>query len=716
MVSKSKKKKKKKIKKQKKASKALKKRNNQRKGRNKFSQNKFLKTNSSLNTLIFSTISFIIGVILIFSFFDKAGPAGNAFKNLSLFLFAKLTYLLPFVFFGISIFYFLKRIEKKNLAIISTFIVFLALTAIFSTGKVGVFFAKPIEKYFGQILKNLIWITVLFVGILFFHQSLSKEKEQVEKIEIPRKVQPKIIPERKPLKRKISLKVFSFHKNKEKEKEKQKEKKAVLPKKVLLPPINLLEETKEPPLSGDIKKNSEIIKNTLQNFGIICEVTEVHIGPTVTQYCIKPAPGIKLSKITTLSNNLALALASHPIRIEAPIPGKSLVGIEVPNKRRSRVRLKELISSKDFQKSKNSLLFPLGRDVAGFEIYDDLTRAPHLLVAGATGTGKTMFLNNLILSLIFRNSPQDLRFLLIDPKRVEFSVYQDLPHLLCPVIHDVQKTIATLTWITKEMERRFKILAKSGTRDIFSYNRKFPDEKIPFIILIIDELADLMAARPREMEAGIVRLAQLARAVGIHLVLATQRPSVEVITGLIKANITSRIAFQVASQVDSRTILDTSGAEKLLGKGDLLFISARFAKPKRAQAPFVSEKEVREVVNFLAKNYSFELDSNILDIKNSLKEALDKEQETFIGGEFLAEDPLYERAKQLVIEAQKASASLLQRRLRIGYARAARILDMLEERGIIGPADGAKPREVYQKRENNFEQNNDGEFERDNDI
>jgi S-DNA-T family DNA segregation ATPase FtsK/SpoIIIE len=322
---------------------------------------------------------------------------------------------------------------------------------------------------------------------------------------------------------------------------------------------------------------------------------------------------------------------------------------------------------------------------------------PHLLVAGATGTGKTIFLNSLILSLVYRNSPKILKFILVDPKRVEFPVYSDLPHNLTDVIFDVQKTINALKWLVEEMERRFETLAKFKARDIFSFNKISIEKKIPpmpYIVLIIDELADLMAARGREVEAGIVRLAQLARAVGIHLVLATQRPSTEVITGLIKANITSRITFQVASQVDSRTVIDTAGAEKLLGRGDMLFLSAENPKPKRIQGAFVSEKEVQRVVGYLSSKYKKE---RIESLEEKLLEETG-EVEFFEGGEEL-EDPLYEEAKRIVIEAKKASASLLQRRLKIGYARAARLLDILEKRGIVGPPRGAKPREVYIKEE-----------------
>ncbi|RLC34901.1 MAG: hypothetical protein DRZ76_01640, partial [Candidatus Nealsonbacteria bacterium] len=464
-----------------------------------------------------------------------------------------------------------------------------------------------------------------------------------------------------------------------------------------MPPINLLESDKGVPTAGDIRANGAIIKRTLQNFGIQVEMSEVNIGPTVTQYTLKPAEGVKLSKITTLSNDLSLALAAHPVRIEAPIPGKPLVGIEVPNKTRTTVRLRNLIEHQNFQNSISNLILALGRDVSGNAVFADLAKMPHLLVAGSTGTGKTVCLNSIVLSLLYQNSPEILRFILIDPKRVEFPVYNDIPHLLTPVIYDAQKSVNALKWLIGEMERRFDILSQNRSRDIASYNEKMVSqnlEPLPYIVLIIDELADLMAARGREMEAGIVRLAQMARAVGIHLIVATQRPSVEVITGLIKANITSRITFQVASQVDSRTVLDTSGAEKLLGLGDMLFISAEISKPKRIQGVYISDKEVKKVVKYIKsdeKNHT-QPEELIADLSESIEKTLEDSGSSDFWGE--REDPLLGEAQRVVIEAKKASASLLQRRLRVGYARAARLIDMLEEKGVVGPGEGAKPREI----------------------
>ena len=474
------------------------------------------------------------------------------------------------------------------------------------------------------------------------------------------------------------------------------------------PPLNLLDGEKGSPKAGDVRANMQIIKRTFGNFGIPVEMGEVTIGPTVTQYTLKPAEGVKLSQISSLGNDLALALAAHPIRIEAPIPGRSLVGIEVPNQQAALVRLRHLLAPEEFRVSPYRLTFALGRDVAGSPFYAALERMPHLLIAGATGTGKTIALNALITALLYRNPPQMLRLLLIDPKRVEFPVFNDVPHLLTPVVVDIEKTIHALRWAVSEMERRFDVLSTSRTRDIASFNqaRRREEEPMPYLVIVIDELADIMAARGREAEAAIVRLAQMARAVGIHLVVATQRPSVEVITGLIKANITSRMAFQVASQVDSRTILDGAGAEKLLGNGDMLFVSAETSKPRRIQGTFVSEKEVRRVADFLKHSSAPQYAEGVTDPREG------EEGEWLGSGNGLDEDPLYEEAKRLVIQVRKASASYLQRRLRVGYARAARLVDLLEERGVVGPGEGAKPREVLfglQREERAAEQDEGGE-------
>ncbi len=450
-------------------------------------------------------------------------------------------------------------------------------------------------------------------------------------------------------------------------------------------PIDLLESSNKKPTSGDIEDGKKRIQKTLENFGIEVEMGETKVGPTVTQYTLKPAEGVKLSQITTLGNDLALALAAHPIRIEAPIPGKSLVGIEVPNQAVAVVKLKELLTSSEFKKRKSPLTVALGKDVAGATWLADLDPMPHLLVAGATGSGKSVCLNSILISLLYQNTPEQLKLILVDPKRVELSVYNDIPHLLTPVVNEIDKTINALRWVVSEMDRRYELLSKSGHRDIHTYNRD-NGNTMPFLVLAIDELADLMSVAANEVEAAIIRLAQMARAVGIHLVLATQRPSVDIITGLIKANITTRIAFSVASTVDSRTILDSSGAEKLLGRGDLLYISPQVSKPKRLQGAYVTDQEITRVVGHLKNQANPEYQEAVT------AKVIDKTLERDF--EDLADDELLGQAKELVIKAGKASASFLQRRLRIGYARAARLLDILEEQGIIGPGDGAKPREI----------------------
>lgn len=452
-------------------------------------------------------------------------------------------------------------------------------------------------------------------------------------------------------------------------------------------PMDLLDGSQSKPTSGDIRAQMQIIEKTLVNFGIQVEMGEISVGPTVTQFTLKPAEGIKLSQITTLHNDLALALASHPIRIEAPIPGKSLVGIEVPNRKVAVVNLKEVLSSSEFKHRKSNLMVALGKDVAGQNWVADLDKMPHLLVAGATGSGKSVCLNSILISLLYQNSPDDLKLILIDPKRVEFTVYNGVPHLLTPVITDVKKTINAFKWAITEMDRRFELLSKHGKRDIHAYNSESED-KMSYIVLMVDELADLMSVAAPEVEAAIIRLAQMARAVGIHLVLATQRPSVDIITGLIKANITSRIAFSVASAIDSRTILDTSGAEKLLGRGDMLYICPELSRPKRLQGAFVGDQEIKKVTDFLRQKGE----------PAYLEEVIELPKRAISGFDFDgSDDELLLEAKDVIFEAGKASASLLQRRLKVGYARAARLLDLLEEQGIIGPSLGAKPREILVK-------------------
>ncbi|PIR02957.1 MAG: cell division protein FtsK [Candidatus Magasanikbacteria bacterium CG11_big_fil_rev_8_21_14_0_20_43_7] len=453
------------------------------------------------------------------------------------------------------------------------------------------------------------------------------------------------------------------------------------------PEVSLLKTSRSKPTSGDIKSNATVIQETLAEFNIEVDMGEIRVGPTVTQYSLKPAKGVKISKITSLSNDLALALAAHPIRIEAPIPGKSLVGIEVPNEKTAMVSFKELLQSQEYAARPHNMMITLGKDVGGKIWMADLPKMPHMLIAGATGSGKTVCMNTLIMSLLFQNTAETLRFIMVDPKRVELTLYNGIPHLLTPVITNSQDTVHALKWTIGEMDRRFELLAKAGNRDINSYNEAHLQRKIPYLVFVIDELADLMATASNEVEAGIIRLAQMARAVGIHLLVATQRPSVDVITGLMKANIPTRVAFSVASITDSRTILDVAGAEKLLGRGDMLFSSAELSKPVRIQGAFITEDEMKNVVRYLKGGTQPVYDESITKKPKA-------GTTNMFGGLADDQDPMYEEAKQAILEGDKASASFLQRRLRVGYARAARILDELEEAGIIGPSDGAKPREI----------------------
>lgn len=466
-----------------------------------------------------------------------------------------------------------------------------------------------------------------------------------------------------------------------------------------LPPFDLLDEAKNTVDSGNIEANVSVIQKALADFGIEVEMGEVNVGPTVTQYTLRPAVGVKLSQIAGLQNDLALALSAHSIRMELPIPGKALVGIEIPNKTSAIVRLREVMQTKNFVDHSSRLAFALGRDVAGHPAISDLAKMPHMLIAGATGSGKSVSVNAFLISLLYRNTPQDVKFIIVDPKRVEMNLYNGIPHLLTPVITDHDKAVNALKWSVAEMDRRYRTLADAGKRNISEYNEA-AQNKMNYIVIVVDELADLMAVAQNEVEASIVRLAQMARAVGIHLVLATQRPSVEVITGLIKANITSRLAFAVASQIDSRTILDMSGAEKLLGNGDMLFITSEFQKPKRIQGAFIGEKEVKKVVDFFKKQTGAVIYND--EIVEKLKGPMSIPG---FNGDPDDGDELLGQAEEIVRQAGKASASLLQRRLRVGYARAARLIDLLEDRGVVGPGDGAKPREVYGAVEDSAEDN-----------
>ena len=475
------------------------------------------------------------------------------------------------------------------------------------------------------------------------------------------------------------------------------------------PSIDLLEKKQSPADAGDVNQNAQIIKDTLSEFDINVAMEGANIGPKVTQYTMRPPSGVKLTRITALETNIALNLAAQSIRMEAPIPGQKAVGIEVPNRKAADVRLYSILTSKQWLGTAEPLAFAIGKDIAGEAVIGELNKMPHLLIAGQTGSGKSVMINTLLTSLLYRNSPSEMKLILVDPKHVEMAMYQDIPHLLTPVITEDDKTISALKWAVNEMQRRYMLLAEHKVKDIKSYNQKVQDTStkitvndeagmpqehedgaMPYIVIVIDELADLMMVAARDVEALIVRLAQKARAVGIHLVLATQRPSVNVITGLIKANIPARIAFTVPSQIDSRTILDQAGAEKLLGQGDMLIITPEMSKPKRIQGALVTDAEVQKIITHLhlqsPPQYNDEVVAQPVQLNGKGGVVMD-----FDNG---SDDMMFKDAVRVVMDSGKASASLLQRRLRVGYARAARLIETMEDQGIVGPADGARPREV----------------------
>ena len=455
------------------------------------------------------------------------------------------------------------------------------------------------------------------------------------------------------------------------------------------PPLSLLSVGSDKKADrGDLKKNAAIIERTLESFGITAHVTEVNLGPAVTQYALEIALGTKLSKVTALSNDLAMALSAPTgqIRIEAPIPGRNLVGVEIPNRSLEFVTLKTMLSSELMQNAKSKLTVALGLDVAGNPVVTNVARMPHVLIAGTTGSGKSVLINSFIASLLFRVAPSEVKLILVDPKRVELIGYNGIPHLLTPVIVDVEKILSALKWALSEMDRRYKLFASAGVRNIDGYNELSGFQALPFIVIFVDELADLMAYAPVEVEDAICRIAQMARATGIHLIISTQRPSVDVITGLIKANIPCRIAFNVSSMVDSRVIIDMPGAEKLLGRGDMLYIPPDQAKPTRIQGTYVSEREIEKLVEFIkSKGAPVEYTEEVTSMPLTWRKGARGEE---------GKDDLFEEAVRVVCQYDRASASLLQRRLSIGYARAARILDQLETEGIVGPGEGAKPRDV----------------------
>lgn len=695
---------------------------------------------------MFGIIFFVLAILSILASFHKSGMVGNKIYDILMKLLGIGYFLAPLLFLLLGISFLRSNKRKLGWVKISGIIIFfISGLGVIETvwnekgGLIGNFISSPLVKLFDFYTSIIVLIALLAISsLIIFETKLNadsfsafikffKKKDEGDGID---ETEVKIandndnaeagIIEKKEEEDEINKKAKSkTDKTKEKEEESEfsiKTKRISYGKTYAPLPLSLLDRDSGKPEVGDIKANANIIKRTLMKFGIDVEMDEISIGPSVTRYSLKPAEGIKVSRIVALQNDLALALAAHPIRIEAPIPGKSLVGIEIPNSVKTTVGLGTILASDEYQHSGKPLLVSLGKSIPGKCYFGNMEKMPHLLIAGATGSGKSVTIHSIITSLLFRNSPEQMKFIMIDPKRVELTLYNKIPHLLTPVITDPKKTILTLKWAAKEMDRRYDILEAEKVRDIESYHKNILGNKktgknkesengkeenietMPYIIIVIDELADIMQSYPRELESAIVRLAQMSRAVGIHLILSTQRPSVNVITGLIKANIPTRIALQVASQIDSRTILDTGGAEKLLGAGDMLYIGAEMSKPVRLQSPFISETEVKKVVKYLTDAYIDEIPSGINFTENNEKNiAFD----SMLENESLEdEDELYEKAKEEVFKAGKGSTSYLQRRLGIGYQRAARLIDILEEKGVLGPANGSKPREVIGARDN----------------
>ncbi|MCM8800455.1 MAG: DNA translocase FtsK [Candidatus Omnitrophica bacterium] len=656
---------------------------------------------------------------------------GAYLAGIVLFLFGKSSLFIPLFIFWIGLRFFQQRnVEMRLIRIIGILFFLLSTSSLFGlfflkdeaksfgyAGFFGFFIAKFINNYFGSLGGYIILTSLTILGLILFTEVLlsnlflsiidktrhifkpifklrklsrlclkedsllSIKKEHftppiMEKSEQNLKKAPEIKP-----KIQIKIKPRSLE---------PQGKKSSEPKsgEYQLPSLDLLDSP--PPLEArqikeDLTSNARILEETLEDFGISAKVTNIERGPVITLYELEPAPGVKLNRIVALSDDIALSLKAQSVRIIAPIPGKGRVGVEVPNTQSSFVYLKEVLASKEFQTAKSKLTLALGKDIAGEPVIADLDEMPHLLIAGTTGSGKTVCVNSIILTLLFRNTPQDLRFLMIDPKMVELANFNDLPHLLCPVVTEAKKAYIVLNWVVNEMEQRYRLLAKVGARNIEAYNEK--QEKLPYIVVVIDEFADLMSVSSEQVENAVTRLAQLSRAVGIHLILATQRPSVDVVTGVIKANLPARISFKVASKVDSRTVLDMNGADKLLGKGDMLFLRPGESKLIRAQGCLVTDNEIVRVVDFIKSQSETLYDEEILK---------EQARPSLIEG---VKDELYDEAVRVIMESNQASVSILQRRMRLGYTRAARIIDMMEQEGLIGPFEGSRPRKILVDRE-----------------
>jgi len=626
---------------------------------------------------------------------------------------------------------------KSTLAIVALLVSFSALLnlqlpsvvnfrggALIAGGLVGIHLAgwvKGFLNHFGAyvlffaiFIISLMIVTHLSLGRLisksgiWIRASARRIREMIAKRMARKKRVRRTLTAREKIKTKPKVTIVKPKKQPEKKPEQERFAFMKLPGELELPALDLLDDPPEREDSGiqqeNLEMNARRLEKKLADFGVEGEVKEILPGPVITMYEYKPAPGIKISKVAGLSDDLALALSAQSIRIVAPIPGKAAIGIEIPNNKREMVFLKEVLSSPAYRESKYDLPIALGKDITGSPVVTDLTRMPHLLVAGATGAGKSVSINTMINSLLFKVSPEMVRFLIIDPKRIELSIYHDIPHLLHPVVTNPKEATKALRWAVEEMERRYMLLSDRGVRNIGTYNRKIlkmkptesqgddeqGEKSLPFIILIIDELADLMMTSSREVEEAITRLAQMARAAGIHLIIATQRPSVDVLTGIIKANFPARISFQVSSKVDSRTILDSMGAETLLGEGDMLFMPPGVGRIMRIHGAFISEEETKAVTDFLRSQKKPEYDSTIIS-HISRDEGQDEGELEF--------DEKYEQAVEVVMHTGQASISMLQRKLRVGYNRAARMIEVMEKEGIVGPSDGVRARDVYGRKE-----------------
>lgn len=669
-----------------------------------------LKKNTVYSIFAFSII--LLGVMLGFSF-TKTGPSLTAINDYLVYYFGSISFFVPLLLVILGFFFLRLKIflSQPNVSI-GAFIFYASLLGLTKEGSIGFYLNSMIAEVVSGFGAFAIYLVGVLVGlIVLFDTSIDELFAALSAI---LNFLPKLFPNRflsffqkKDMSipsfdnKQMVIKGMQDNKNLPKNSPPKKDEPFISDKLIMnvpgkpgmwhLPPLDLLSsDTSQKADRGDVKGIAKKIEETLGSFGIGAKVVEVNLGPAVTQYALQIPQGIRVSKITNLSNDLALntEAPTGQIRIEAPIPGRNLIGVEIPNRSLEVVTLRTMLSSDNMSKNKSKLAVSLGLDVSGNPLLADIGKMPHVLIAGTTGSGKSVMINSFIASLLFRATPDEIRLIMIDPKRVELTGYNGIPHLMTPVIVEVDQILASLKWALSEMDRRYKTFAEHGVRNIDSYNELAGFQRLPYIVILVDELADLMAYAPVEVEDAIARLAQMARATGIHLVVATQRPSVDVITGLIKANIPCRIAFNVSSMIDSRVILDTPGAEKLLGRGDMLFIPPDQAKPTRIQGAFVSEREVKKLVDFLkAENPPVQYTEEVLSEPLVIKKGIGSQG---AGGN----DTLFDEAIRIICQHDKASASLLQRRLSIGYSRAARILDQLEAVGAVGMADGSKPRDV----------------------